>query len=184
MAGATVAASKSGGLLATFGGAKLLTLVVIAVTSAALAAGTTAFVVGNEMAGSHASGTSGTPGATGAPGAPGAGTSWGTLSLSFVLGGKTQGLAITGSSCLVEPHGAYACNLNVTNSGNATMKVTGLSYAANPNLYYAGADPTMGWIFLPAGTTTNFSLWFQDVGAAGNSVVTVTVLIASETGGS
>jgi len=127
-----------------------------------------------------ATGGTGATGATGAPGengTNGTGATWGSLALSFTLGGATTDIAIEGATCPSEGHGAYACLLTVENSGATTTKVTGLSYAQSPAVYYAGADPTIGSIILNPDSTTQFTLWFQAVQYSGSADVSVTVFI-------
>ncbi len=164
------------GVFARGGAHSLLSLAAIGLAATALVVTTLVVVTG---AGLHAAGTSGSPGttgATGATGAAGAGTTWGTLTFSFTMGGKSDGLAVTGSSCSVEGHGAYDCQVTVVSTSNETQKLSGLSYPANPNVYYAGADPTIGWIDFTPDNATTFTLWFQAVQTSGSSSVPVTLL--------
>ena len=128
-------------------------------------------------------GSSGSPGATGPTGAPGAsgtggtGSTWATLSLTFTLGGKTTGMSLQAATCPAEGHGAYACLVTLLNSGTSGMKVVGLSYAQSAEVYYAGADPTLGSILITPGSSTQFTLWFQAVQYTGNADVAVTLFI-------
>jgi hypothetical protein len=197
MAGVGSALTGIGGK--TFG---VLSLVGVGVGSSALVIG---LLVLTGAAGIHGlpgtSGASGLPGANGANGAVGnngpqgpagpGGTSgsngssgssssstWGTLALSFALGGKSSGVTILGTTCPSEGHGAYACSVTLQSNANMTLHVTGLQYAQNPALYYAGADPTLGAVIVPnGGATTTFTLWFQAVQYSGSSNVVVTLLL-------
>lgn len=124
-----------------------------------------------------ANGASGANGANGVNGSSGTADTWGTLSLSFTLGGSATDLTLEGATCPNEGHGAYACLLTVKNTGNTTGKVTGLSYAQNAALYYGGGDPTIGSIFLTPGATTQFTLWFQAVAYSGSTSASITVIV-------
>jgi len=137
-----------------------------------------------------ANGANGQPGATGATGATGpagangtggSSTTWGSLTISFTLTGKTSGLAILAATCPAEGHGAYACLLTVQNTGTSTEKINGLQYAQSPALYYAGADPTMGSILLNAQSTTQFTLWFQSVQYSGSADIAVQLIVVADT---
>jgi hypothetical protein len=183
-------ASESGnaGLFARVGPQSLMSIATVGMAAAALVVSILIVVTGvglhtavsNGTAGANgAAGASGASGAAGAAGGAGAGTTWGTLNITFSIAGK--GLTITSASCAAEGHGAYACELSVASAANVTEKITGLSYPENPNVYYAGADPTIGWIIFPPGTTTNFTLWFQAVQVSGNSNVPVTLLVNDAT---
>jgi hypothetical protein len=120
-----------------------------------------------------------TPGGAGVQGPPGAGTSWGTLNLTFQLGGKASNLSVAWAHCALQGHGAYACEVAVSSSSTTAQKVTGLSYPENPALYYAGADPTIGSIVLAPQATSTFTLWFQATQTNGSTAVEVTLLVAS-----
>ncbi|HTT25661.1 MAG TPA: hypothetical protein VMH90_01690 [Thermoplasmata archaeon] len=133
-----------------------------------------------------ADGKNGAPGSAGSSGSPGtngtsgssSSTTWGTLALSFALGGKSTGVTILGTTCPSEGHGAYACSVTLQSSASQTLHVNGLSYPPNSALYYAGADPTLGSIVVPAGgATSTFTLWFQAVQYSGSSNVVVTLLL-------
>lgn len=124
-------------------------------------------------------GTNGMNGTNGSSGTPGTGTTWGTLTLDFTIGGRGANVSVVAAVCTEASHGAYACNVTLASTANLTQRVSGLSYAPNPNVYYAGADPTLGWIFVPANGTTTFTLWFQEVAPSGNSTVDVTLFLAA-----
>ncbi len=183
-------ASESGnaGLFTRVGPQGLMSIATVGMAAAALVVSVLIVVTG---AGLHSAVSNGTAGATGAAGANGAsgaagaagsagvGTTWGTLNITFSISGKD--LSIVSATCEAEGHGAYACELSVASTSNVTEKITGLSYPENPNVYYAGADPTIGWIIFPPGTTTNFTLWFQAVQVSGSSNVPVTLLVNDAT---
>jgi Collagen triple helix repeat (20 copies) len=132
------------------------------------------------------SGHNGVNGTNGANGSSSSGssssTTWGTIALSFGLGGKSTGVTILGTTCPSEGHGAYACSITLQSEANQTLKVNGLQYAQSPALYYAGADPTLGSVIVAnGGATTTFTLWFQAVQYSGSANVDVTLLLASAT---
>ncbi len=127
-------------------------------------------------------GSSGSSGLNGSSGSSSS-TTWGTLALSFALGGKTSGVSILGTTCPSEGHGAYACSVTLQSTANQTLHVNGLLYPPNSALYYAGADPTLGSVVVPnGGATTTFTLWFQAVQYSGSSNVVVTLLLDAPAG--
>lgn len=175
-----MALASESGRAGMFGGAaghSLLSLAAIGLSAVALVVTTLVVVTGAGLHAANSPGGSGTPGPVGASGTPGAGTTWGTLTLSFSLSSSSVGLAVTSTSCEVEGHGAYACEITVASTATITQKLTGLSYPENPNLYYAGADPTIGNIYFTPDNTTSFTLWFQAVQVSGNSAVPVTLQV-------
>jgi len=177
---ALASGSQTAGVVAGGAAHGLLSLATIGMAAAALVVSTLVVITGVGLHGANGTGTAGAAGASGANGANGAagpGTTWGTLTITFSMGGKAQGLSVSSSQCTIQAHGAYACVVSVASASTTTQKLTGLSYPENPNVYYAGADPTIGWIVFNPGATTTFTLWFQAVQVSGNSVVPVTLLV-------
>lgn len=122
-------------------------------------------------------GPQGPQGPPGIQGPPGFNSSWVTLNFTFNLTGKAANASITNEQTVYGGHGTYDAAINLTNSGNVTLKVIGLSFPTilTPALYYAGADPTIGEIFAYPNSTVTFVLAFQATADAGALAVPVTI---------